>query len=131
VGLDTQRTDYRFSAPALDGRMAPTTSPNVSVAELGWDAELKANFNARDGLVPLQITYELVDADEDVLLDNASINAEALLEVLDFLREYSDAHGGTIIQVLDRASIRFGYFGEDVPSYGFRCTFTVQERSTI
>lgn len=124
-------TNFNFTKWALRGSMNPASAPNVMLRPARWLAVQKlANKPDRDGDVAIEIGYEIFGGDPDVIQDNVSIVATALAECLDGLRAYSDAHQGTVIQVLDPIEWRFGEFAGPT-SAGFLALVTVQERSAL
>lgn len=131
IGADKIRTEFVFVAWKLSG--APnttraTTTPNVMLRPMKWDPTLK-RAQLRDALVRIEIGIEWFDADAQVIQDNVSLGATALARVMDGLRDYSDAHGGTVIDVLDPMEFFFGDF-EGPASSGFLARIQIQERST-
>lgn len=128
------RTDFAFVRWILTGQMQTATQPNVSVVPRGWGTELMLpNETHRDGDVPLQISYESFHSDPAEIEDNVTIVAAALAQVLDRLREFSDANAGTVLQVRVPVLFTFGPFAAhvgSVASSGFVCALTVHERGT-
>jgi hypothetical protein len=53
------------------------------------------------GSVLVEIGIEWFDAETDVLQDNITIGMTRSRASIDGLRDYSDAHGGTMIDVVD------------------------------
>lgn len=131
AGSANINTDYSFDAWLLSGELQPATGPRVSFAPSGGGATLKLQSEGfRDGDWAIDIFYETFSADPIDIQDNIAVNATALLQVLDTLREYSDAHGGTIAQVREPVGFRFGSFAGISSANGFTCTVTISERGT-
>lgn len=133
--LNRIRTDYRIVPHSLSDRMQPTGQPAVAVSVRRYMADQRlATAPTRDALAEMQVAVEYVEADQQVIEDSASLAATALLQVLDGLREYSDANGGTVLD-LDTQGVgmqvdtQFGQFDGPVQSFGFVARFTVMERS--
>lgn len=124
------RVDFNFVKWKLSGASnpQPTTMPNVMLRPKRWDADLK-RANLRPGIVLVEIGIEWFDAETDVLQDNITIGMVALARVIDGLRDYSDAHGGTIIDVRDPIEFIVGEF-DGPASSGFLATIEIEERST-
>lgn len=123
------RTDYFFEPWVLSGQMKMAGAPNVAIAPTIGSASLKIPAETqRDGAWQLDISVEFFDADPQVIMDNVGIAVAALFQVLDTLREYSDGHGGTIMQVIEPVGLRFGQFAGASSTNGFTVTATIQER---
>jgi hypothetical protein len=122
------RTEFASRKWKLAGVMQPSGQPNVMVRPGRWSARLK-QANHRDGVVLVEIGAEWFDANVDVLQENITIAAAALAQVLDGLRAYSDAHSGTVIDVLDPIEYVFGEFTGPASS-GFTATTLIEERSS-
>lgn len=128
------RTDFNFVKWKLSGRPnspappQPTTRPNVMLRPVRWSPELKRATH-RDAPTLVQVGMEWFDADTDVLQDNITIGAVALARVMDGLRDYSDTHDGTVIDVKDPIEFTFGEF-DGPASSGFLATIEIEERST-
>lgn len=133
--LSRVRTDYNVVPHSLSDRMQPTGQPNVAVSVRRYMADQQlSNAPTRDALAELQVAVEYVEADQQVIEDSASLTATALLQVLDGLREYSDANGGTVLDLSTQGAgmqvdVQFGRFDGPVQSFGFVARFTVMERS--
>lgn len=123
------RTDFNFVKWKLSGavNLQPTTAPNVMLRPKKWTSDVK-QANHRNGRVFIEVGFEYFDAETDVLQDNITIGAVALARAIDGLRAYSDAHGGTIIDVVDPIQYVFGEF-EGPASSGFLATIELEERS--
>jgi hypothetical protein len=124
------RTEFNFVQWKLSGAVHPqtTTQPNVMLRPVRWRSD--ATIGAlRDGVVVIQVGVEWFDADTAVLQDNITIGAVALARVMDGLREFSDTHQGTVIDVKDPIDFAFGEF-DGPASSGFLATIEIEERST-
>ena len=84
----------------------------------------------REGLIPLELTFTTFHSDPAAIEENVLVHAAAVRRCLDKLREFSDANGGTIVQVREPVDIDFGISG-NATSAGFRARFTIEERSTV
>jgi hypothetical protein len=127
--LPNIRTDYVFAPWILSGEMKMAGAPNVAIAPTIGAANLKIPAETqRDGEWRLDISVEFFDADPVTIMNNVGVSVTALFQVLDTLREYSDAHGGTIMQVMEPLSLRFGQFAGASSTNGFTLTATIQER---
>lgn len=122
------RLDFHFVQWKLGGVPQTATQPNVMLRPKRWLTGQKRAAQ-RDGVVVLELAIEWFDADVDVLQDNITITSVALARVLDGLRDYSDAHGGTVIDVLDPIDYVYGEFEGPVSS-GFVATIQIEERSS-
>lgn len=124
------RTDFNFVKWKLSGAATPqpTTAPNVMLRPKSWSADLK-RAQLRDGIARVEVGIEWFDAETDVLQDNITIGMTALARVVDGLRAYSDAHAGTVIDVVDPIEFIIGEF-EGPASSGFLATIEIEERST-
>jgi hypothetical protein len=123
------RDDFNFVKWKLSGaaNLQPTTAPNVMLRPKSWSSDVKQATH-RNGKSFIELGIEWFDAETDVLQDNITIGAVALARVVDGLRAYSDAHDGTIIDVVDPIQFVFGEF--DAPaSSGFLATLEIEERS--
>lgn len=126
------RTDYRFQPWVLSGELKMAGQPNVAIAPTSGAANLKyPQQTMRDGEWRIDISVEFFDADPQTIMDNVGVTVTALFQVLDTLREYSDAHGGTILQVFEPVGLRFGQFAGVSTTNGFTATATIQERANI
>jgi hypothetical protein len=123
----TIRVDFNFVKWKLAGAMQPARTPNVMLRPGRWSVGLK-QANHRDGVTNVEVGAEWFDADPSVLQDNIVITATALAQVLDGLRDYSDAHGGSIVDVIDPIEFLFGEFSGPASS-GFTAAIQIQERS--
>lgn len=128
VGLSL---DLNFERWFLSGNMQQATRANVSVSPRGWDALLKQQAGEiRDARVQLQIGYEVFQSDPQVIEDHVSTYAAALMQVLDRLREYSDANNGTVVLVEEPVSFQFGPFTGASQSGGFIASAVIRERGS-
>lgn len=129
LGLSVS-TDFALDPWMLSGQMKATGQHNVSVTPRGWAANtMLPNETYRDAIVSFQVSFETFAAASGQLEDTISVFATALMRVFDRLRDYSDANGGTVLQVLEAVSFSFGEFtGGSATSSGFTCTVTIQER---
>ena len=135
--LNRVRTDYQWVRWSLTDRMQTTGQPNVAVSVRRVLTEQRlATFPSRDGIWSIEIAFECFAGDDQALIeDSVTTAATALLQVLDGLREYSDANAGTVLEInaaegQPSIDIQFGDFAGPVASFGFLCRFTVLERST-
>lgn len=114
---------------ALSGNMKTSTQNNVAVSPRGWDADLqKQAGEIRDARTQFQVAFESFAADPSVTQDTVSVFASALMQVLDSLREYSDANEGTVILVEEPVSFTFGPFTGGSQSAGFIANAVIRER---
>lgn len=129
--LPNIRTDYVFEKWLLAGEVHTATYPRISYS-LGPGAAtlMLPNEGFRDGDWNIDINYEFFSSDVTDIQNNIAVHATALLQVLDHLREYSDAHGGTIAQVREPVGFRFGSFSGISSANGFTLTVTISERGT-
>lgn len=124
------RVDFLLIKWALAGTITDARSPNIMVRPRRWLAQTKLPDTLhRDAEAQVDFGYENFSSDTQTLQDNIAIVATALAQVIDRLREYSDATGGTIIEVLDPVQYDFGQFAGPT-SHGFLATITLLERST-
>lgn len=129
--LATVRTDFAFPRWLLSGQMQPASQPNLAVAIESVLTEQKlASLPTRDGEWTVTVGFECFDADAGVIEDSVTTVMLAVCQVLDELREYSDAHGGTILAIQGSLNVRVGPFDGPATSNGFLCRFTLLERST-
>jgi hypothetical protein len=130
-GLANVRTDYVIGPWVLSGELHPATYPRISIGPAtGATTLMVPPETKRDGEWTFDISFETFDADPINIQDNTATTATALLQVLDTLREYSDAHAGTVAQVREPISFRFGNFGGISSANGFVCTATISERGS-
>jgi hypothetical protein len=124
-------TDFALDRWMLSGVMHSAAQHNVSIAPKQWAANtMLPNENLRDAVGIFTISFETFSPDPAVLEDTISVFTTALIRVLDRLREFSDAHAGTVVQVMESVSFAFGAFaGGTAASSGFICTVSIQERS--
>lgn len=128
-GLVDIETAYKFEQWLLSGQMKQAGAPNVSVGPSDGAAMLMLpQESQRDADWRLDIKYETFSADPTVIQNNVATTVTALLQVLDTLREYSDAHGGTILQVREPVGFRFGQFSGASSTNGFTATVVIHER---
>jgi hypothetical protein len=84
----------------------------------------------RDGRVTLDARYETFEADAERRELQIAYAAAAFSRVIaENLRDYSDAHNGTVVEVNDPLSFTFGEF-EGPASSGFIASISITERST-
>jgi ribosomal protein L18E len=130
----TLRSDFNFIKWAMAGTLNPASTPNWMLRPRRWRPETKVSrivgdTSKRDAVVVVEIGYEFFGAELQVIQDNVAVAATALAQLLDGLREYSEANGGTILMVQDPIEFEFGQFAGPV-SHGFIATVTIIERST-
>jgi hypothetical protein len=130
-GLTDIVSDFNFVRGAISGKMLPSGIPNVSVDARNWRPEQKVVKPKRDSRVIVEIRAEFINADAQQLEDQRDLTAIAVVKCLDGLREYSDTHGGTVVDVEDPFNISIGEFGGPVTTEGFVCSATILERSSI
>jgi hypothetical protein len=124
-------SDFNFVRGALSGKMLPSALPNVAVNARTWNPEQKVVKPQRDSRVIVDVSIEFFGADQEQLEDQADLTVIAVVKVLDGLREYSDANGGTIVDVEDPYRISIGQFGGPITTEGFLLSATIIERSTV
>jgi hypothetical protein len=122
------RTNLNFVKWKLAGRPQPASGANVMIRPRSWNAELKQG-GTRDGKVAIDIAYETFDADPDAIQENIVLAMAALVKCLDGLRDWSDAHEGTVIDVLGDVQFSIGEF-DGPTSSGFIATVTIEERGS-
>lgn len=109
--------------------MQPTTGPRLSLQLRTATADVVQPAQ-RDGHVELAARYETFEANDETLELQVAYAASALAKVLlDNLRTYSDAHGGTVVDVENPLSFVFGQFDGPVAA-GFIATIVITERSS-
>lgn len=109
-------------------RMPAATKPRLALTLRSSAADL-VQPGARDGGVGLSVRYETFEANEDNLEFQVAYAASALTKcLLDNLRDYSDAHQGTVVDVATPVTFQFGEFDGPV-SAGFVATISITERS--
>jgi hypothetical protein len=125
-------TDFRLERWMLSGNMKAAGVHNVAVYPTLWSADLMLPDDGhRDADDSFNVAFETFSADAGVIEDTVSVFATALIRVLDTLREFSDDHAGTVVQIAGRVNFAFGTFSSgNATSSGFICTFTVMERGT-
>jgi hypothetical protein len=121
-------TTLRFLKWQLADAMSPATAHNVCVRPRGIAAAL-ADGGERDGTVLLQVLFEAFSSDPDEIQETVLIAASALLRCMDELRAYSDDTDGTVIDLPQPVSIRFGEF-EGATRGGFIADLTINERGS-
>jgi hypothetical protein len=85
----------------------------------------------RDGVISLELSFTTYSADPLTIEENVFVHAAALRRCLDRLREFSDANGGTVLQVREPVTITFAPAPGTATSAGFRARFTIEERSAV
>jgi hypothetical protein len=130
-GDDAITSAFNYIPWAMEGPLRDSRSPNVMVRPRNWRPEVKKGDTAhRDAWLDLEIGYEYFGGVLVSIQNNVATVATALAQVLDQLRAYSDATGGTIIEVEDSVRYDFGQFAGPT-SHGFIATITIQERSAV
>jgi hypothetical protein len=125
------RSDFALIDWILSGRPTDTRAPNLMVRPRRWVPVGNASDTGhRDALAELEIGYEYFGAEPDDIQENVTLAATAIAKVIDQLRAFSDATGGTIIDVQDPIAYDFGQFTGPT-SHGFLATLTLSERSTL
>lgn len=122
------RTNLNFVKWKLAGRPQPASGANVMLRPLTWDVE-QIRGNLRDSDVRIQIAYETFDADPDAIQDNITLAMTALVQCLDRLRDWSDAHDGTVVDITEPIAFAIGEF-DGPTSSGFIATVTIRERGS-
>jgi hypothetical protein len=127
----TIRSDFNFVKWALRGRANPSQAPNVMLAPRRWTPDQKLpNKPQRDAWCEIEIGLETFGTDPAQIQDEVTIWATALAQCIDGLRAFSDANGGTVVDVDDPLSFQFGEFTGPASS-GFLARVTVLERSSL
>jgi hypothetical protein len=129
-GAEGIMTNFNFVRGKLSGKMLPSGHPNIAVDARKWQPEQKVVKSWRDSRVIAEIRAEFTNADPEQLEDQRDLTVIALVKCLDGLREYSDANGGTIMDVQDPYNIDIGEFGGPITTEGFICAVTLLERSS-
>jgi hypothetical protein len=126
----TIRSDFTFTKWALRGPLNPAAAPNVMLRPRLWRPEQKlAAYPDRTSTCLIEIGYEYFGTDADEIQENLTIVATALAQSLDGLRDFSDAHAGSIVDVNDPLEFQFGEFAGPT-SAGFLARATILERSS-
>lgn len=128
-GVAELQTEFNYVRASLSGKMLPSGAPNIAVRARQWQPDQKLRSPQRDSTVTLEVMAEFFNSNPEALEDQMEITAIAVAQVLDGFREYSDANGGTVLDVLDPITFNIGQFGGPVTSDGFVCSATVIERS--
>lgn len=124
------RSDLTFARWALTGSLNDARGPNMAVRPIAWSPDTKVSDQGhRDAAAQIEVSYEYFGSDLDTIQRNVALAATALAQVVDELRAYSDAHDGTIIEVVDPMGFTFGDYAGPT-SHGFKATITLTERST-
>lgn len=126
-------TEYNFirwlRANKLDEASAGhavSVTPVRSTNQLQIPAEMR-----RDGLIDLELGFTTYQADPATIEENVLVHAAALRRCLDKLREFSDANGGTVLQVREPVTIDYASASGSATSAGFKARFTIEERSAV
>lgn len=114
----------KLAAPSMGHEVAIYPSTSRETLELPLES-------LREGLIDLTLTFTTFHSDAGVIEDNILVHAAALRRVLDRLREFSDANGGTVAQVVEPITVDFLTNAGAATSAGFRARFTIEERSTV
>ena len=125
------RTNIEFGKWALPETMVPTSPHHVVVRPAGGLEEPREGRAQRDGVQAIVVAAEVFSADPDELQDTLTVLQVALLQVFDELRSYSDAHGGTVIEIDGDISTRYGVFPDRATSGGVELTINIRERSKL
>jgi hypothetical protein len=126
----TIRSDFNFTKWTLRGPLNPAAAPNVMLRPRSWNPDQKLAVKPdRTSWSEIEIGYEYFGTDPDEIQENITIVATAVAQVLDGLRDYSDAHAGTIADVRDPLQFLFGEFAGP-SSAGFIARATILERSS-
>jgi hypothetical protein len=132
--LTAVRFDYTFGKWANEGALQPAGPHVVTVAPRRWVVNQQITGRTdRDAQGTYAIVFECFATDPAEIQDTLTVHATAVAQVLDRLREYSDATGGTVIDIEDPMEFVLGEFPNDggvARACGFRCTITLTERST-
>jgi hypothetical protein len=126
------RTDFHYEPWYLSGQPSPTGQPNIAIEPRRTTADLEIPaVTQRDADQVIVFAYEYFYHNGLEIQDNITVIAAAFLKVLDRLREYSDANGGTVVEVQTPVTLDIGtYIGSPVAG-GFQATVTISERGTI
>lgn len=124
--------DFAFYRGALPGVMRPATSANVMLRPVRWVTNPRLGGNVREGVASIDVGFEMTSASLGDRVDEVALVATALVQCLDGLRDYSDAHaatyGSVIVDVNPGIDFSFADF-EGPNTYGFLARFSVQELS--
>lgn len=124
------RSATSISRRRPQGQLKPTSEPQLSINLRASATSAVQPPQQRDGRVELNTRYECVIADEEILEQQVAYAAAALSKMfVENLRAYSDAHGGTVVEIEDPLSFTFGEF-EGPVSAGFVASITILERSS-
>lgn len=124
------RSETEISRRRPQGQMKPATSPQLSFNVTGATTTAVQPPFQRDGRVRITARYEVTEADENNLEYQVAYAAAALSKMfVENLRAYSDAHGGTVVEIEDPIQFSFGQFEGPVAD-GFLAEITIIERST-
>jgi hypothetical protein len=131
-GAPAVQTEFSFAKWAFRQGLRDARTHSVVVRpSSGADTTKMQETLEREGTQQIEVAVESFGASPDDLQDAIAVVQTALLMVLDALREYSDAHGGTIIEVVDPVVTSYGEF-DGVPSgtsAGFVSRITINERN--
>lgn len=130
-GVSELQTEFNYVRAKLSGKMQPSGAPNIVVRANQWRPDQKLRSPQRDALVSLEVMAEFFNSNPEALEDQMEITVIAVAQVLDGLREYSEANGGTVLDVLDPMTADVGVIGGPITTDGFSLKCTVQERSTL
>lgn len=124
------RAETQISRRRPSEQLKPTTVPQLSINLRAAATTAVQPPEQRNGRVELSARYECVIADEEILELQVAYAAAALSKMfVEHLREYSDAHDGTVIEIEDPIAFVFGQF-EGPVSDGFVAQITILERSS-
>lgn len=112
----------------LTGTLHPGRTANVTLRPVQWQPSVKRLPTQRDAVVQLELGYESFQSDAAKLEADIAVAATAFAQITDALRQYSDDHAGTVVDVIDPVTYLFGQF-EGGTSSGFTATITIEERA--
>lgn len=120
---------YRGKLPGM--RPAGGGGGNVMLRPVRWLPEVSDVVSnlLRVGMAAFEIGFETFTASPDDAVDEATLVATALAQMMDGLRAYSDAQQGTVEAVQSPMDFSFGDF-EGPTSYGFLARITITELSS-
>jgi hypothetical protein len=123
------RSETEITRKRPPGSMSPAHTPQLGIT-LQSASTAAVQMPHRDGRVGMAVRYECFEADEEKLEHQVAYAAAALSRVIvEHLREYSDTHGGTVVEIDNPLSFAFGEFDGPV-SAGFVASLLITERSS-
>jgi hypothetical protein len=124
-------SEFTFYRGQLPGTRPTNGGGNVMLRPTRWQPNSRyTGMVQREASASIEIGFECFGMSAADNVNEATLVATALAQVLDRIRDYSDAHKATVVDFVPDSPMDFSFGDFEGPtSYGFIARFSIRELS--